>query len=142
MDGSWSRTEECAYDRGCCGSFICRLSSGERLAPLVLALFIMAIIWPLQHRLPLHMPKLVALAITIIITIVVGLAFASLAVWAFGRVGRSFVTDAGRYQALYGNVVTWLEGHGIEVAGLLAEHCESGGCCARPENHRPHRHPR
>jgi AI-2 transport protein TqsA len=61
------------------------------------------------------MPKLVALAITIIITIVVGLAFASLAVWAFGRVGRSFVADAGRYQALYGNVVTSLEGHGIEV---------------------------
>jgi AI-2 transport protein TqsA len=95
-------------------------------APLVLALFIMAIIWPLQHRLQLHMPKLVALAITIIITIVVGLAFASLAVWAFGRVGRSFVTDAGRYQALYGNVVTWLEGHGIEVAGLLAEHFNVG----------------
>ena len=95
-------------------------------APLVLALFIMAIIWPLQHRLQLHMPKLVALAITIIITIVVGLAFASLAVWAFGRVGRSFVADAGRYQALYGNVVTWLEGHGIEVAGLLAEHFNVG----------------
>jgi AI-2 transport protein TqsA len=95
-------------------------------APLVLALFIMAIIWPLQHRLQLRMPKLVALAITIIITIVVGLAFASLAVWAFGRVGRSFVTDASRYQALYGNVVTWLEGHGIEVAGLLAEHFNVG----------------
>jgi AI-2 transport protein TqsA len=95
-------------------------------APLVLALFIMAIIWPLQHRLQLHMPKLVALAITIVITIVVGLAFASLAVWAFGRVGRSFVTDAGRYQALYGKVVTWLDGHGIEVAGLLAEHFNVG----------------
>ena len=95
-------------------------------APLVLALFIMAIIWPLQHRLQLHMPKLVALAITTIITIAVGLAFASLAVWAFGRVGRSFVTDAGRYQALYGNVVAWLEGHGIEVAGLLAEHFNVG----------------
>lgn len=95
-------------------------------APLVLALFIMAIIWPLQHRLQLHMPKLVALAITIVITIVVGLAFASLAVWAFGRLGRSFVTDAGRYQALYGNAVRWLEGHGIEVAGLLAEHFNVG----------------
>jgi predicted PurR-regulated permease PerM len=95
-------------------------------APLVLALFIMAIIWPLQHRLQLHMPKLVALAITTIITIAVGLAFASLAVWAFGRVGRSFVTDAGRYQALYGNLVAWLEGHGIEVAGLIAEHFNVG----------------
>jgi AI-2 transport protein TqsA len=126
VDGSWPRTEDYAYDRGCCGSFICRLSRASVFAPLVLALFIMAIIWPLQHRLQLHMPKLVALAITTIITIAVGLAFASLAVWAFGRVGRSFVTDAGRYQALYGNLVAWLEGHGIEVAGLLAEHFNVG----------------
>ena len=140
MDGSWARTEDYAYDRGCCGSFICRLSSGERFAPLVLALFIMAIIWPLQHRLQLHMPKLVALAITTIITIVVGLAFASLAVWAFGRVGRSFVTDAGRYQALYGNLV-----RGSKVMASRSLACSpnismSGGCCARHRNHRPHQH--
>jgi AI-2 transport protein TqsA len=95
-------------------------------APLVLALFIISIVWPLQARLQSYMPKLVALAITILITIAVGLAFGSLAVWGFGRVGRSLITDAARYQALYDNLVMWLDGHGISVAGLWAEHFNVG----------------
>jgi AI-2 transport protein TqsA len=91
-------------------------------APLALALFIIAIVWPLQSRLQAKMPKLLALAVTIVVTIVVCLAFASLAAWGFGRVGRSLVADAARYQALYGTMVTWLDGHGVSVAGLWAEH--------------------
>jgi predicted PurR-regulated permease PerM len=91
-------------------------------APLALALFIIAIVWPLQHRLQSRMPKLIALAITIVVTVAVCLAFASLAVWGFGRVGRSLATDTARYQTLYNGVVTWLDSHGVSVAGLWAEH--------------------
>src|ERR1700676_926569 len=91
-------------------------------APLALALFIIAIVWPLQHRLQSRMPKLLALSITMIVTVAVCLAFASLAVWGFGRVGRSLVTDTARYQALYDSMVTWLDGHGVSIAGLWAEH--------------------
>jgi AI-2 transport protein TqsA len=90
--------------------------------PLALAAFIIAIVWPLHHWLQMRMPKLLALGITIIVTVAVCLAFASSAVWGFGRVGRSLVTDVARYQTLYDNVVTWLEGHGVSVAGLWAEH--------------------
>jgi len=43
----------------------------EVLALLTLALFIIAIVWPLQQRLQLRLPALVALAITIIVTAVV-----------------------------------------------------------------------
>ena len=95
-------------------------------APLALALFIIALVWPLQSRLQGSMPKLFALAITMIITIAVGLAFALLAVWAFGRVGRSVVTDATPYQAFYDRVVSWLDSHGVSVAGLWAEHFNMG----------------
>jgi AI-2 transport protein TqsA len=91
-------------------------------APLALALFIMAIVWPLQQRLQSRLPKLLALAVTMLVTIVVCLAVASLAIWGFGRVGRSLVADTARYQALYGSVVTWLDGHGVSIAGLWAEH--------------------
>lgn len=91
-------------------------------APLALALFIIAIVWPMQHRLQSRMPELVALASTIVVTVAVCIAFASLTVWGFGRVGRSLATDTARYQALYDNVVTWLDGHGVSVAGLWAEH--------------------
>ena len=95
-------------------------------APLVLALFIIAIVWPLQQRLQSHMPTLVALAITIIVLVAVCFAFASLVVWGFGRVGRAMMSDAGRYQALYDNLVTWLDSHGVSVAGLWAEHFNVG----------------
>jgi AI-2 transport protein TqsA len=96
------------------------------LAPLALALFIIALVWPLQSRLSVSMPKLPALAITILITIAVGVAFASLAVWAFGRVGRSLITEAALYQAFYDRAVGWLDRHGISVAGLWAEHFNVG----------------
>jgi AI-2 transport protein TqsA len=91
-------------------------------APLALAIFIIAIVWPLQHWLQERMPKLLALAITIVVTVAVCLTFASLVAWGFGRVGRSLVADAPRYQALYDAMVTWLDGHGVSVAGLWAEH--------------------
>lgn len=91
-------------------------------APLALALFIIALVWPLQDRLQSWMPQLVALAITIVVAVAVCLAFASLTAWGFGRVGRSLATNTARYQALYDNVVTWLDGHGLSVAGLWAEH--------------------
>ena len=90
--------------------------------PLALALFIIAVVWPLQHWLQLRMPKLLALGVTMIVTVSVCLAFASLVVWGFGRVSRSLVTNVARYQALFNNVVTWLDDHGISVAGLWAEH--------------------
>src|SRR5215471_16337473 len=91
-------------------------------APLALALFIIAIVWPLQRRLQARMPKLAAVAISLVTVVTVCLAFASLAVWGFSRVGHSLVADAARYQALYDAAVTWLEGHGLSVAGVWAEH--------------------
>ena len=72
------------------------------------------------------MPKLAALAITVIVTVAICLGFASLAAWGFGRVGRSLVADLPRYQALYAAMVTWLDGHGVSVAGLWAEHFNVG----------------
>jgi AI-2 transport protein TqsA len=95
-------------------------------APLVLALFIIAVVWPPQQWLQARLPKLLALALTIIVTVAVCLAFASLAVWGFGRVGRSLVADSARYQRLYNDVVTWLDSHGVSVAGLWAEHFNVG----------------
>jgi predicted PurR-regulated permease PerM len=96
------------------------------LAPLALALFIIAIVWPLQQWLQSRLPALVALAITIIVTAVVCIGFASLAALAFGRVGRSLVADASRYQTLYEATVAWLEDRGVSVAGLWAEHFNTG----------------
>jgi AI-2 transport protein TqsA len=91
-------------------------------APVACALFIIAIVWPMQSRLQAHLPKLLALAIVILAVVVVFVAFASLVAWSFGRVGRWLVTDAARLQLLYGQATAWLEAHGIGVAALWAEH--------------------
>jgi predicted PurR-regulated permease PerM len=95
-------------------------------APLVFAFFIIAIVWPLQSRLQSRLPKLLALAVVILVMVVVFVAFASLVAWGFGRVGRWLVNDAARYQLLYENVTTWLEGHGIALANLWADHFNVG----------------
>jgi AI-2 transport protein TqsA len=95
-------------------------------APLAFALFIIAIVWPLQRRLQARMPKLLALAIVMLVTVIVFVAFASLAVWGFGRVAQGLVSDAARFQLLYERATTWLEGHGIAVAALWAEHFNVG----------------
>jgi len=92
------------------------------LSPLALALFAMAIVWPIQKRLQSVMPTILALAITVLATVTVCFGIASLAVWAFSRVGHSAVADAARYQTLYSRMIAWLDGHGISVAGLWAEH--------------------
>ena len=95
-------------------------------APLAAAIFIIAVVWPVQKQLQSWMPKLVALAITVIATVAICLGFASIAAWGFGRVGRSLVAELPRYQALYATMVNWLDGHGISVAGLWAEHFNVG----------------
>ena len=59
-------------------------------------------------------------------TTTICLAFASLAAWAFGRVGRFLVADAARYQAFYEQAAMWLDSHGVEIAGLWAEHFNVG----------------
>jgi predicted PurR-regulated permease PerM len=91
-------------------------------APLACALFIIGIVWPLQSRLQSRLPRLLALAITILAVVVVFVVFASLVAWSFSRVGRWLVGDAERLQLLYGQATAWLDAHGIGVAALWAEH--------------------
>jgi AI-2 transport protein TqsA len=90
-------------------------------APLAVALFIMALVWPLQRVLQSHMPKLLALAFTMLATIAVGIIFGSIVVWAVSRVGRSILMDTARYEMFYLNFADWLEAQGVSVAGLWAD---------------------
>ncbi len=78
--------------------FVAAYQANVVFAPLTLGLFIIALAWPLQDRLQQRMPAILALAITMTVSVAVMLAFASLAIWGFGRVGRSVIADAGRYQ--------------------------------------------
>ena len=56
----------------------------------------------------------------------VSIAFGWLIAWGFGRVGRWILSEGPRFQLLYDQTTQWLEGHGVVVAGLWAEHFNVG----------------
>lgn len=95
-------------------------------APVACAFFLIALVWPLQRSLQRALPKLLALAIVICVVVLAFLVFASIASWGFGRIGRSVLADSARFQLLYSQFADWLEGHGIVVAGVWAEHFNVG----------------
>ena len=90
--------------------------------PVAFALFIIALVWPLQWRLQERMPSLLALAIVIVVVAAVFVGFGSLIAWSFGRIGRWVVNNSMQFQSLYEQATVWLDSHGIAVASLWAEH--------------------
>lgn len=102
--------------------FIALYLSAVIFAPVACALFIIAIAWPMQRTLQSHLPQLLALALVVGVIVVVFFLFASVVAWGFGRIARSLISDAPRFQMLYDQAAVWLEGHGIVVAGMWAEH--------------------
>lgn len=91
-------------------------------APVACALFIIALAWPVQDWLQQRVPRLIALAIVMCVIVVIFFAFASMVAWGFGRVVRAIIAEAPRFQSLYDHAAIWLEGHGIAIAGVWAEH--------------------
>jgi len=65
-------------------------------APITFALFIIALVWPFQSRLQAAVPKILALAISIIVTTVIITAFGSMIAWGFSRAVQYVINDAAR----------------------------------------------
>jgi predicted PurR-regulated permease PerM len=88
-------------------------------APVTFSLFIIAIVWPFQSRLQMRLPKLLALAVTVLaILIVIGI-LGYLVVWGFSKIGQWAIGNSTRFQALYVQATDWLEGHGISLASQI-----------------------
>jgi len=101
--------------------FAALYSARSILAPVVFSLFIIAIAWPLQSKLQASVPKLLALAGTVLAILVVIMLLASLMVWGFSRIGQWLINNAARFQMVYTHATEWLEGHGVSVASQMAE---------------------
>ena len=96
------------------------------IAPVAFSLFLIAILWPLQSRLQAYVPRLIALAISVLVLVITFSGFASLIVWAFSRVGRWILINLSRFQALFNQMTLWLEEQGIAVASIWADHFNIG----------------
>ncbi len=70
-------------------------------APLTFSLFVIALAWPCQAALQRWLPKLVALLITLIITMTVIVAIGSAVAWGFGKLAQWLFVNADRFQAIY-----------------------------------------
>ena len=89
--------------------------------PLAFSLFIIALAWPVQAALQRRMPQLLALLITLSLTIVIVVAVGSTVAWGFTKLGQWLFLNAGRFQIVYSDWADWLEEYGIAVAGPLSE---------------------
>lgn len=90
-------------------------------APIAFALFLTALVWPIQRGLARYVPSAIAMVVAISATLVTVVGFAFLIAWAFGGVAQWVITNSAQLQALYVQKIEWLEGRGIAVAGLFAE---------------------
>jgi predicted PurR-regulated permease PerM len=91
------------------------------LVPLAFSLFCIALVWPLQATLQRWLPRLLALLITLSLTMVVVVGVGSSVTWGFGKLAQWLFVNASRFQSIYADWIHWLEEEGIFVVGPLTD---------------------
>ncbi|MBI5313691.1 MAG: AI-2E family transporter [Methylocystis sp.] len=93
--------------------------------PVIFAIFIIALVWPLQKALAFRMPKALALLITIVITLGVVVALTSMIVWGAGEIADWIRHNLVRIGATFRNSTKWLEDHDIFVMSQVTENFDA-----------------
>jgi len=98
------------------------LSWGEMVfAPAAFAVFIVMVVWPLQSFLEARLPRMLAMLITIVATLVCIAFLLLLFAWGISVIGQWLVSNASRFQAIYQTAADWLDGHGVGLAGVVSD---------------------
>jgi predicted PurR-regulated permease PerM len=85
-------------------------------APVAVALFTVAVAWPLQRTLQRRLPRVLAMVVTVVATAAVVVAMASVVLWGLSRATQWAIANAASFQAYYQRMDAWLEGHGLYLA--------------------------
>jgi predicted PurR-regulated permease PerM len=91
------------------------------VVPVVFALFIIAVVHPVQRRLERYLPRIVAALVTVLVAVAIVLALASLLTWGFGRAAQWLVGNIPRFQAIYARLAEGLEEQGFVVASAISD---------------------
>jgi predicted PurR-regulated permease PerM len=91
------------------------------IEPVVFALFIAMIAWPMQKALEPSLGKGMALTLTVLSTCAVVLALVSLIVWSGGAVAYWIRQNLDRVQDSLLSSSSWLEEHDISIFSLVSE---------------------
>lgn len=98
------------------------LQAGQGIiAPVVFALFVIGLVWPVQKVVQARLPQGLAVVVTVVVTLAVVAVLAMAMVWAFGRVAEWVIANSAQLQTLYVAKLEWLESRGIEAAGAFTE---------------------
>ena len=95
-------------------------------APVAFSMLVISLVWPLQQMLEARIPKLIASALVMAMTLLVIVALAAIVAWGFSMIGEWLVQNAGQFQALHLQATTWLERHGISATGFIADRFDVG----------------
>jgi len=91
------------------------------MTPIAFALFIIALVWPLQRRLQRRLPQLLAVLITAAVALL-AIGFGCwLIVWGFGHIVQWIIANSSRLQSLYTRAADLLEARGLYAAELVAQ---------------------
>ncbi len=104
---------------GACAVFaiLVALYLGRSLfAPVFFAVFIVAIVWPLQGAMERRIPRVLAMVVTVLATAVVVAGMASLVLWGLNRAVQWALSNAAAFQMHYHRIDVWLQGHGMYLA--------------------------
>jgi AI-2 transport protein TqsA len=96
------------------------------MTPVAFALFIIALVWPLQRRLKRHLPQLVAILLTATVALLAIGIGCWLIVWGFSRIAQWVVANSARLQGLYTHLADLLEQRGLYAAELIAQQFNMG----------------
>ena len=91
------------------------------MAPVAFALFIIALVRPLQRRLQALLPQVIAVLVSTAVAVLTIGAGGWLVIWGFGGVTQWVISNAPRLQSLYMHAADLLERRGLYAAELFAE---------------------
>jgi len=91
------------------------------MTPVAFALFIIALVWPLQRRLLAVLPQVIAVLVTAAVALLAIAGGGWLVVWGFGGIAQWVIANAARLQGLYMHAADLLEQRGLYAAELFAE---------------------
>jgi predicted PurR-regulated permease PerM len=92
------------------------------MAPVTFALFLVAVVWPMQRALQAWVPRSAAVLATMLTTLVVVALLATMIAWGFSRAARWVIANGPRLHQLYIEQTSWLDAYGIGLSDILAEH--------------------
>lgn len=87
------------------------------VAPLIMAAFVIVVMWPVQSRLESKMPRLVATLLTMLLLLLGMVAFAMLVGWSLQQIGERGPQLQERFRELSSSIAAALTGIGLPVPG-------------------------